>query len=188
MIAAAYCYLMRRAVFAMLTLSALLLSASQAAAATTNVAVGTFYFDPAQVNILINDSVQWNWVETPGYFHSTTHFGALWNSPVQMTGSFTFMFTNTGYYPYVCTLHQWMYGSVSVRYPPPAISNPQRVAGEFRFTYSAITNAWYIVESSTDLTQWRGETTNKATAATVSYTNAALHNLQYYRVRRLFDP
>lgn len=179
---------MRRAVFAILALSALLLSASQAAAATTNVAVGTFYFDPPQVNILINDSVQWNWVDTPGYYHSTTHLGALWNSPEQMTGSFTFLFTATGYYPYVCTSHQWMFGSVLVRYPQHAISSPQRVAGEFRFTYSALTNAVYVVESSSNLTQWQAEVTNRATDTTVSYTNTTSHNLQFYRVRRMFDP
>ena len=172
----------------MLALSALSLSESRAAAATTNVAVGTFYFDPPQANILINDTVQWNWLDTLGYSHSTTHLGGLWGSPQQMTGSFTFLFTATGYYPYVCTPHQWMFGSVSVRYPQHAISSPQREAGEFRFTYSALTNAWYVVESSTNLTQWRGEVTNKATNTTISYTNATSHNLQFYRVRRMIDP
>ena len=176
----------------MLELSALL-SAREATPATTNVAVGAFYFAPAQVNILVNDSVQWDWVPEPtppGYYHSTTHIGTprLWDSPQQMTGSFTFQFTAIGYYPYICLPHQRMFGSISVRYPQPEISSPQRVAGEFRFTYSALSNAVYAVESSTNLTQWHLEGTNRATATTAHHTNAALHDAQFYRVLRLTDP
>jgi plastocyanin len=170
----------------------LLLDPARAAAATTNVVVGDNFFNPPNVTIGVNDEVQWNWGLRTANSHSTIHNGTppLWNSGRRRSGVFTYLFTAAGVYPYYCDNHLGQVGNVTVRQTaqPPAISSPQRVAGQFRFTYSASVGGRYAVESSTNLLQWRAEATNTASTPTVSYTNAALHSAQFYRVLQLSEP
>ena len=97
-----------------------------ARAVTTNVTVESFDFVPDTVSIKVNDTVKWVWT---GNSHSTTSNDGLWNSGVHSTGfSFTNRFTSAGDFPYFCSVHTFMVGSVSVRptnSPPSiALTNP----------------------------------------------------------------
>src|SRR6266403_1072589 len=83
-----------------------------ATAATTNVTVENFDFNPSEVTIKTNDSVTWTW-SSGITAHSTTSDGGLWNSGQHPSPfSFTNQFTSAGNFPYHCTVHFFMSGSV----------------------------------------------------------------------------
>jgi len=94
-------------------------------AATANVSIVNFSFSPTAVDINVNDSVKWTWAGSP---HSTTSDTGLWESGVQGTGAtFTHTFTSAGSFPFHCSVHPFMTGTISVQpanMPPTvAISN-----------------------------------------------------------------
>ena len=86
----------------------LMLFALPAHAATHLVRIGDYFFTPTNLTIAAGDTVLWsNAVTRP---HDTTHRPAsgppLWASPTfSRPGTFSFTFTNAGFYPYVCLLH-----------------------------------------------------------------------------------
>src|SRR5215470_2021016 len=82
-------------------------------AAITNVNVIDFSFSPSRVKINVNDQVKWTWT---GNSHSTTSDGGLWDSGVHNNGfTFTNTFQTTGSFPYTCSVHSFMTGSVMVQ-------------------------------------------------------------------------
>src|SRR5712675_2289503 len=95
-------------------------------AATANVSIVNFAFSPTSVNINVNDSVKWTWAGSP---HSTTSDTGLWESGVLGTGAtFTHTFTSAGSFPFHCSVHPFMTGTISVQsanVPPTiGITNP----------------------------------------------------------------
>jgi plastocyanin len=95
-------------------------------AAITNVTVESFDFVPDTVTIKVNDSVKWVWT---GNDHSSTSSDGLWNSGLHNTGFlFTNKFTTAGSFPYFCTAHTFMVGTVTVQTtnspPTVALINP----------------------------------------------------------------
>ena len=95
-------------------------------ATTANVSIVNFAFSPTSVNINVNDSVKWTWAGSP---HSTTSDTGLWESGVQGTGAtFTHTFTSAGSFPFHCSVHPFMTGTISVQSanvpPTVGISNP----------------------------------------------------------------
>jgi plastocyanin len=97
------------------------------ATTTTNVTIANFAFSPSQVAIAVNDSVQWTWGSDPAP-HSTTSTAtpALWDSGLRSGNgtTFTHTFAAAGSFPYICTLHTFMTGAVTVRSAnvPPTIA------------------------------------------------------------------
>src|ERR1051326_2963029 len=92
----------------------------------TNVNIGSFFFDPSSVTINVNDSVKWTWI---GNNHSTSSDTSVWDSNVHNIGfTFTFVFTSGGNFPYSCSVHPFMTGSVTVsggnQPPSVSITNP----------------------------------------------------------------
>ena len=95
-------------------------------ATTANVSIVNFAFSPPSVNINVNDSVNWTWAGSP---HSTTSDMGLWESGVRGTGAiFTHTFTSAGSFPFHCSVHPFMTGTITVQsadVPPTVIiSNP----------------------------------------------------------------
>ncbi len=84
-------------------------------AATTNVYVENFDFNPPAVAIKVHDQVHWIW--SSGFHNSTSDPGdtTMWSSGDMSApgGSFTFAFPNAGTFPYTCTIHSF-HGSVKV--------------------------------------------------------------------------
>ena len=81
-------------------------------AATANVQIDPFAFNPNTVTISVNDQVVWTWVSD---FHSSTSDSGLWDSGVFNTGHvFTNTFTTAGSFPYLCVVHGFT-GTVNVQ-------------------------------------------------------------------------
>ena len=97
-----------------------------AAAATSNVIITNFAFLPSTVTINVNDQVVWTWASgiTPHSTTATTNSTELWDSGLHGTPfSFGHTFAKGGSFPYFCTLHPFMLGSVTVQggnVPPTA--------------------------------------------------------------------
>src|SRR5688572_14191294 len=81
--------------------------------ATHNVDIVGFGFSPPSLNINANDTVVWT--ERDGAFHSSTSDTGVWDSgSLSLNQSFQFAFPATGNYPYHCTPHPDMTGSINV--------------------------------------------------------------------------
>jgi plastocyanin len=72
-------------------------------AGISDVAIGTFFFDPQVVTIGVGGTVRWTNTEA---FHSTQSDQGLWDSGALGQGEqFSFTFNAPGVYPYRCGLH-----------------------------------------------------------------------------------
>ena len=94
-------------------------------AATANVEIDPFAFNPDTVTINVNDQVVWTWASD---FHSSTSDNGLWDSGVFNTGHvFTNTFISAGSFPYFCVVHGFT-GTVNVQGgnnpPTVAITSP----------------------------------------------------------------
>jgi plastocyanin/glucose/arabinose dehydrogenase len=99
-----------------------------AGAATVDVEVGDFSFEPATIDIQVGDTVRWSWVN--GQPHTVTSGSSctpdrLFDSGARSVGATsTFTFTRPGRFPYFCRLHcaEGMVGAVNVaeETPPPS--------------------------------------------------------------------
>ncbi len=107
-------------------------------AATTNVNIVDFGFQPADVTIKVGDSVKWT--NTGSFTHTSTsgtttggarHPDGLWDSGSIPPGqTFSHTFTKAGAFPYYCTPHfTVMTGTVTVQAAvPPAVNTPPTVS------------------------------------------------------------
>jgi plastocyanin len=94
-----------------------------ALAATTQVSIVNFAFNPSSVTVKIGDTV--NWTNTATTTHTTTSDGtdtccpngpALWASGnLVANAQFPFVFNVAGSYPYHCSIHTFMTGAVKVK-------------------------------------------------------------------------
>ncbi len=104
-------------------------------AATTNVNIVDFAFQPANVTIKVGDMVKWT--NTGQSMHTTTsgtttggarHPDGQWDSGSLLTGqTFSHTFTKAGAYPYYCSFHfTSMVGTVTVQTPTsePPVTPP----------------------------------------------------------------
>jgi hypothetical protein len=137
------------ALVAFLALGAALLVGSphQAAAATTTITVGDFWFCNAsfgggvcETTIEAGDTVVWDFSQAMNQ-HTTTECGAscdspssmpLWNSGRMSGGAFQFTFTQAGTFLYHCQVHPTqMHGRIVVQAAaPPATSTSAPAAGQ----------------------------------------------------------
>jgi plastocyanin len=91
-------------------------------AATANVSIEDFDFNPPSTTINVNDQVTWTW---NGIFsHSTTSDTGLWTSVQQTSGTYTHIFSSSGNFPYHCSVHLFMTASVTVNpgSAPPSVT------------------------------------------------------------------
>jgi plastocyanin len=109
---------------------------------SANINIVNFAFSPNAATISVNDTVTWTWVGSP---HTTTSDTGLWDSGVFGPGhSFTRTFASAGTFPFHCTVHPFMTGTItvqSVNAPPTvAFTNPPKnsvLAAPASFTLSA---------------------------------------------------
>lgn len=80
------------------------------AVATSTVQVVDNGFEPADAQLTAGDALIWRWEGDDD--HNVVGDG--FESPVQRDGTFEHRFTTPGTYPYRCTLHGWMRGTVTV--------------------------------------------------------------------------
>ncbi len=90
----------------------------------TRVNIGDNFFDPANVNIAPGTTVCW--VNQGTVAHTVTSSTGLFDSGILDPGEiFTFTFSSSGSYAYVCVLHPGMAGTVTVGGPPPPPPPPR---------------------------------------------------------------
>jgi plastocyanin len=89
-------------------------SAAAAPPASAQVRIVGFMFKPMTVTVRVGGTVTWMQVDAVGHsVESTTHAWAT--SKVLAPGqTFTHTFTAAGTYPYICGVHPYMTGTVSV--------------------------------------------------------------------------
>lgn len=80
---------------------------------TTNISVRNNAFDPAASSVALGATVTWTWAPGADLHNVTFEDGP--KSETQSRGTFSRMFTVTGTFPYHCTVHPGMNGSVTVR-------------------------------------------------------------------------
>ncbi len=118
---------------------AVALTAGTAAAATTGVSIKNFAFSPTPVTVSQGSSVKWT--NQDGTAHTTTSklTGSLgWNSGgLGQGGTFAKVLPAAGTYPYVCTFHFGMAGTVKV---PLKVDRTTGTTGTtFTFTLASAT-------------------------------------------------
>ena len=87
-----------------------------------NMNIVNFAFSPNTATINVNDTVTWTWVGSP---HSATSDTGLWDSGVFSAGhTFTRAFMSTGSFPFHCTVHPFMTGTITVQSAnvPPTVA------------------------------------------------------------------
>ena len=93
-------------------LAMLLVVAVGGPASAASVTIVDFAFQPATVTISAGDSV--TWTNNGPSQHTTT--GGTWDSGVMNVGSsFTHTFNSTGTFPYACSIHPFMTGTVIIQ-------------------------------------------------------------------------
>lgn len=107
-------------------LLALLGVGSSAAAATQDVSIKNFAFQPGALTVNIGDTVRWTNNDSAG--HTTTSSAALWDSGRLGTGqTFDFTFTQAGSFAYICNIHPSMQGTIVVQGSPATTATPTTV-------------------------------------------------------------
>jgi len=80
---------------------------------STQIAVKNNLFDPSSTTVPVGSTVTWTWA-AGSVIHNVT-FSDGPKSADQSSGTYTRTFTTAGTYPYNCTIHPGMNGSVKVQ-------------------------------------------------------------------------
>ncbi len=80
--------------------------------AETTVTIDNFTFAPAQLTVKVGDTVTWsNHDDIP---HTVVSAGKFRSKALDTDDAFSFTFTAAGEYPYFCSLHPHMTGTIKV--------------------------------------------------------------------------
>lgn len=78
------------------------------------ITISKFEFAPAELTVSPGDTVEWS--NDDVFRHTTTADSGAWSSPELRRGErFAFVPTDTGRFPYHCTAHSVMSGTIVVR-------------------------------------------------------------------------
>lgn len=74
-------------------------------------------YAPSAVTVVIgvNNTVIWSNVDNAPHTVTSDATGVFDSGNLNANQSFTFTFTKTGTYPYHCTYHSWMHGTINVK-------------------------------------------------------------------------
>jgi plastocyanin len=87
-------------------------NAGGARAADTMVMIDNFTFEPAQLTVKVGTTVTWkNRDDIP---HTVVSAGKFRSKAMDTDDSYSFTFTAAGDYPYFCSLHPHMTGTIKV--------------------------------------------------------------------------
>ena len=91
-----------------------LVAIDQAAAATKAVAIKDFAFTPDKVSVAVGDTVTWTNKETDGTVHHVKFDDGAESTDIAPGKSYSRSFSKKGSYHYICSLHTYMEGTVTV--------------------------------------------------------------------------
>ena len=80
---------------------------------TTSISVKNNVFDPSATTVAVGSTVTWTWVQGAD-FHNVT-FDDGQKSANQSSGGYSRLFGTAGAYPYHCTNHPGMTGTITVK-------------------------------------------------------------------------
>ena len=80
---------------------------------TTSISVKNNSFDPSATTVAVGSTVTWSWAAGDVAHNVTFDDGP--KSADQSSGSYTRTFATAGKYPYHCTIHSGMTGTVTVQ-------------------------------------------------------------------------
>ena len=88
-------------------------STSQVTPGSNEVLIQNYAFDPATITVSANTTV--TWTNNDAVSHTVTSDNGLFDSGMMNTGkTFSHLFSTPGSYPYHCTIHSYMTGTVIV--------------------------------------------------------------------------
>ena len=97
---------------AITTILSLVLHLGTARAEETMVSIDNFTFEPAQLTVKVGTTVTWkNRDDIP---HTVVSAGKFRSKALDTDDSYSFTFTAAGDYPYFCSLHPHMTGTIKV--------------------------------------------------------------------------
>ena len=97
---------------AITTILSLVLNLGTARAEETMVSIDNFTFEPAQLTVKVGTTVTWkNRDDIP---HTVVSAGKFRSKAMDTDDSYSFTFTAAGDYPYFCSLHPHMTGTIKV--------------------------------------------------------------------------
>lgn len=76
-------------------------------------ALTTTAYSPSPVRLAVGNSV--TWINNDNTTHTSTADGGAWNAAITPGRTFTRTFTTTGSFPYHCTIHPGMVGTIEVQ-------------------------------------------------------------------------
>ena len=79
----------------------------------TTVTVKNFAFSPSKLTVKTGTKVTWKFEDTAK--HNVTSDNNKFKSKDIQTGSYSYTFNSPGTYTYICSLHQYMKGTVTVQ-------------------------------------------------------------------------
>jgi plastocyanin len=136
-----------RLVAVVVPLAALVLFAqgTALAAATKGVTISNFMFSPTPVKVKLGGQVKWT--NNGPSQHTTTSDGVvdgsgdkgvgLWASgPLNVSSTFSYTFTAAGSFPYHCSIHTFMHGTIRV--PMTASPKSGGVSTTFALTWATV--------------------------------------------------
>src|SRR5206468_3190998 len=89
-------------------------AAVPAHAATTNVSIKNFSFNPQDVTIPVGSTVQWSNDETDGTAHSVTSDDGLFSQDLNPGDKFSWTFSKAGTFGVHCRFHTYITGTITV--------------------------------------------------------------------------
>jgi len=162
------------------------------AVAVTNPAGGAVFAAPANVKLGVSATVSSGTVTNVNFFTNGIKSGTVKVAP------FNFTATNLHAGSYALTAVATAAGisatslPVSINVVTPlinALAPPSGAAGQFTFSYSATPGLRYVVQSSSNLLNWKSLSTNTPASSPVPFSDALQStNSMYYRVGRLPNP
>lgn len=183
---------MRTHVVRLIVTAALVGMPALSLAATNIVRIGSFFFNPTNITVNVGDTIVWS--NTVFTTHDTTQQTNFWPSTSLLQNqTFSFKFTNVGFYRYICSLHIIAHpeqtGTVTVvaqPLPTPvAIFDSKFTNNSFRFSFATTNGFNYSAQftPSFNPTNWSTLTNVAGNGSVVQVIDSTPTNTaRYYRV------
>lgn len=157
----------------------------------TGPAGGAIYSAPATIHLTANASVSSGTVTNVSFFRGTTFIGSTISFPFVATATnlpagtyaLTAVATAAGISATSAVVSVTVVNPTAVSLTTPVLSN-----GQVSFNYSADAGLKYVVQSTSDLTNWSSGTTNTAASSSVPFSETVVPSSRFYRVARLPNP
>ena len=145
-------------------------AAAPAHAATTNVSIKNFSFNPQDVTISVGDTVHWSNDETDGTVHSVTADDGSFTQDLNPGDTFSHTFGQAGTFGVHCRFHTYITGTITVNSGGSSSSTTSTTAAPSTTSTTAPSTTSTTTPSSTTSTTVPSSTTSTTAPDTTSTT------------------